>query len=88
MMRKKHLKKEIVDVNRQKLAEYFGIEELLVVPYDAPGAYILDIKYNKSAQEKYKTMTKGLGNTMIPNHYDFDQELLVMWNDTDKPQAL
>ena len=88
MMRKKHLETIKVDTDRVKLAKYFNIDEADVIPYPVPKTYQLLISNNEEAQKIYKVMTHGFGNTSIPKHYDFDKELLVIWNDRDKPQAV
>lgn len=81
MMRKKHLAPKEDNSERQMVADYFGLELLAVVPTDLPNVYLIRIDGNLSAQKAYKKMCP-FGNTSIPNRYDFDQDLMVMWNGT------
>lgn len=77
-MRKKHITKEVVDENRQSIAEFLGLEYLAVIPTDVPGCYTINISENEEAQSIYRK-SYPYGNTLIPNHYDFSGNIDVQW---------
>ena len=78
MMRKKHITTEIIDENRESIANFLGLEYSAVIPTDIPNCYTINISENKEAQEIYKK-SYPYGNTLFPNHFDFSNDIQVQW---------
>ena len=78
MLRKKHLTKEVIDENRQAIADYLGLEYDVVRPTMVPGSYTVDITSNYTAQEIFKK-SYPYGNSIPPGRFDFSKPLNIQW---------
>ena len=81
MMRKKHITKETIDEIRQKIADFLKLDYSEVIPTDVPECYVINISNNKEAQEIFKK-SYPYGNTSIPKHFDFSNDMQVQWTGT------
>lgn len=82
MFRVKGLNGEpVIDEGKAIVIEYFGLNANEVSVHEAPNTYILDLRNNIDAQEKYKVVMPW-GNTGTPKKYDFTKSILVFWNGT------
>ena len=78
MMRKRNLP-VVEQSSRQMVADFFGVNIAEVAVEGPADTYSLNIKENKEAQAKYKEANQ-FGNGSRPGSYDFNEDILVMWN--------
>jgi hypothetical protein len=87
MLRVKDLPKTI-DVNKQKVADFFGIDIKLVNATQPSNTYFVDLSTNTDAQAKYKTINKYGNGTGRPGQYNFSEPVMIYYNDSGKVQAM
>jgi len=79
-------RKTTVSIDEKSIIDFMQLSRGEIRISNVPDTFIILINNNKFAQEKYKERNP-YGNGRIPKSYNFDDEILVRWQE-NKLQAM